>query len=53
MSFIAVPRPRHASEHDAFDQCVAILWILSDIVFEVFGIFFWAALALFYLKAIS
>jgi len=53
MSFIAVPRPRHASEHAAFDQCVEMLWTLSGIIFEVFGIFFWAALGLFYLKAIS
>ena len=53
MSSIVVPRPRHASQYDAFDQFVVISWILSEAAFEVFGMFFWAALLLFYVKAIS
>jgi hypothetical protein len=54
MSFIAEPKPRHMpTEGDAFDQFVAVLWIVSEIAFDVFGMFFWAALALFFLKAIS
>ena len=54
MSFIAEPKPRHMPmQGDAFDQFVAVLWIVSEIAFDVFGMFFWAALALFFLKAIS
>jgi hypothetical protein len=51
MSFIAEPVSRHAPTDDAFDQFVATLWILSEITFDVFGMFSWAALALFFLKA--
>ena len=51
MSFIVDPRPHHLPADDAFDQFVATLRILSEIAFDVFGMFFWAALALFFLKA--
>jgi hypothetical protein len=51
MRFIAEPGSRHLPADDAFDQFVTTLWILSEIAFDVFGMFFWAALALFFLKA--
>ena len=51
MSLVFEPRRGHAPAESAFDQFVAILWIVSEIAFDVFSMFFWAALTLLFLKA--
>ena len=53
MSFVSELRLRPTPEADTFDQFLAVLWSLSEITFDVFGTFFWTALALLYLKAIG
>jgi hypothetical protein len=53
MSFVSGLRLGPAQQRDRFDQVLAVAWIASEITFDVLGPFFWAALALFYLKAIS
>jgi len=40
MSFVSELRRIPAPEEDTFNQLVAILWILSEIAFDVFGTFF-------------
>jgi len=47
------PRPRHLPADGAFDRLVATLWVLSEIAFDVFRMFVWAAPALFFLKAVT
>ena len=54
MSFVSELRLGPARQRDnTFDQFLAVVWSLSEIAFDVFGTFFWTALALLYLKAIS
>lgn len=38
---------------DPFDRAVAGAWILSEIAIDVFGMFFWSALALFLLASLG
>lgn len=38
---------------DTFDRILAIAWIASDIAIDVFGMLFWAGLALCLMKLVT
>jgi hypothetical protein len=41
------------TEGDALDQLLAASWRMSDIAVDVFGMFFWATLALLLMRGMS
>jgi hypothetical protein len=53
MAFASLFDRASKARGDVFDQILGVAWILSDIAVDVFGMFFWAAIALFLLAAIS
>jgi hypothetical protein len=53
MAFTAERRIDRKYSGDAMDRALAIAWIGSEIVFEIFGRFFWAAFALLALRAFA
>jgi hypothetical protein len=51
MAFISQSRIAPKFSGDAMDRALAIAWIVSEIAVDVFGMFFWAALALLAVQA--
>jgi hypothetical protein len=53
MAVASEPRRNSATAEDTLDMVLEITWIISEIALDVFSIFFWAALALLFVKAMA